>query len=113
MVMLSGLQLVLFSMLFRLELFKSIVAPAMDTVDGRWRICILLGFLGITFLAFVRKNSHNRLGFLSPRSKGFTADLVEQFSSKFDPRITGSSSFTETEGETKEIGGKCDLFDGK
>lgn len=92
----------------------AIAAPAMDTVDGRWRICTLLSFLGVTFLVFVVRQRRDSLSSSSPRSIGFAIAPVDQFSPTSDPRtITDSSSFIPVGDETKEVGGKCDIFDGK
>ncbi|KAK4787185.1 hypothetical protein SAY86_011018 [Trapa natans] len=90
----------------------------MDTVDGRWRICILLSFLGVTFLVFHARHIHdNPFSFSSPRSIGFSIAPIDNFTFNptSDPRIITAtpSSIIKTKDEQKEPGAKCDIFQGK
>ncbi|XP_031393198.1 protein PMR5-like [Punica granatum] len=73
----------------------------MDSVNVRWRICTLLSFIGITFLVFAVKHSHDGSGFWSPQNIAFVARPAHESSSESDTRVNDPPSFIETEKEVK------------
>lgn len=94
----------------------------MDTIDGRWRFCTLISFIGVVFLVFFLERRHDTAEFSTFPNVNVSETIIKDsmelsiFAVKTPPTMqTASSSLNVSDERRKKIndGNRCDVFDGK